>query len=109
MRRKWHLLEIASLAVAIGLSMPGASGMREDELLCEEALARLDECCTAEDLANVSCVFHQGCMGDDPSPPELSPSDSRCIREASCEELFFRGVCAGLRDNQPSSELQVCP
>ncbi|MCU0691054.1 MAG: hypothetical protein MUF54_06610 [Polyangiaceae bacterium] len=54
---KWHLLEALCLAVAAYVSVTGANGFREDELVCEEALAPLEDCCGPVQLARVPCSY----------------------------------------------------
>lgn len=110
-RASWHFVEAFSLALAAYLSVTGANGMREDELLCEEALARLEDCCPPEDLANVSCTYDSGCMSES-TYPQIGPKDARCIRDRTCEDLFARGLCERLGNGhgigEPYPDLQVC-
>ena len=59
--------------------------IRKDEFLCEEAHARLTECCPNFPAGEGYCSFSEGCGNT--SYPALSPEESNCIRTASCEKL----------------------
>jgi hypothetical protein len=95
------------------VSVTGANGFREDELVCEEALARLEDCCGSEQLARVSCTYHMGCMHSS-TYPLIGPEESECIREATCQDLCARGVCERLgegarRSGGEYADLGGCP
>ncbi len=66
--------------------------IRKDEFLCEEAHARLVECCPEVPKESNYCSFNDGC--GQTSYPALSPDESDCIRTASCEKLRNSGACA---------------
>ena len=67
---------------------------REDELLCEEALVRLAECCEQAALRELNCDHNDSC-GTTVST-DLSPEESECIRERSCASLREQGTCESL-------------
>ena len=81
-----------------------------DELDCEEAVSHLQGCCPGFDSNSISCVHKDGCNA---SLPDITQSQSACIRATSCEQLAAAGVC-GLPSTQASppglaSVIQVCP
>jgi len=84
-----RLLKAAAL-VAVWATTLGA--IRKDEFLCEEAHARLVECCPGFSTNASYCSFSEGCGST--SYPALSPEESNCIRGASCESLRDSGICA---------------
>ena len=112
LRSYWHAVEAMALAMAVYLTTTHAGGMRKDEILCEEALARLGDCCPQESLASVRCTFFHGCMGHDESYPDIGPEDADCIRNASCDQLVSSGLCERIGGTPPAGELypdwQVC-
>lgn len=66
--------------------------MERDELQCEEAVARILDCCHLADLPGVECEHPQdGCVD---VVPEFDIAQSRCVRDATCGELEARGICA---------------
>lgn len=73
---------------------------REDEFDCEEAVARLEECCPGVSTRTISCTYIAGgaCVG--PTFPTLSVEDSQCIVARSCEDLQS-GVCARISTLRP--------
>lgn len=64
-------------------------------LSCEEAAAALDECCPDFNPQWVSCVEATTACGAHHTP-ELSLQQSRCIREASCEDLRRSHACENI-------------
>jgi hypothetical protein len=71
----------------------GGCAMERGELQCEEAVARILDCCHLADLPGVECRhFQDSCDGV--VLPELDLAESRCVRDATCGELEARGVCA---------------
>ena len=81
------------LLLVLGLRLAvSCNGFREDEVACEQAVARLKDCCPAFDPAKISCTFANAtdCNGDDvhqDTLPELSVPLSHCLERASCERL----------------------
>lgn len=76
-----------------------AGGMREDELLCEEAAARLVDCCPDFDPSALECVYSSGCGST--QYPAIPVAESECILERSCSELAARGICARAQNAKP--------
>lgn len=81
-----------ALVVAVSLS---CGDIREGEMLCEEAVSRLDECCPEIDPRRLNCVYQDGCGTE--LRPIFSVAASDCIRDSSCEALQSKGICAGLK------------
>jgi hypothetical protein len=78
------------VVVWLTLGVGQRAGFREDELECEEAAAHLSACCNA--ALDLSCTFVDDSC--DSIYPDLSPSESRCIRDLSCSEIRARGLCS---------------
>jgi hypothetical protein len=77
------------VAAALGAGLFCGS-IREDELDCEEAVARLRSCCPGFSPDAVDCRYREGCG---PVYPQISTADSDCIRATACETLVATGVC----------------
>jgi hypothetical protein len=104
MRRS--ILLIAFCACFLGGSI------ERDEFLCEEAHARLLECCPGFTRKESTwCKHEYGC--DSASDPALSESESTCIRESSCNALVANHVCerANVRTEREgdAAPQAVCP
>jgi hypothetical protein len=92
------IFRFAPLAILLTFSstLVRGAGFREDEVVCEEAVAHIVDCCPDFDLegpegVSVSCTYDES--GCDARLPDLSADESACIRELSCDELKERGIC----------------
>jgi hypothetical protein len=65
--------------------------IREDEVWCEAAVARLHDCCAGIEPQRFSCVHSSGC--NDNTVPTLSQRASQCIVDRSCDALVANGIC----------------
>jgi hypothetical protein len=86
-----------------------------DVIACEDALARLKECCPAFDTTRVTCHHHYelyvgDCSGSDGTSggcgdcypftdkqeqePAIDFTEALCIQNESCDALVAGGVCA---------------
>jgi len=84
------------------------SNIEVSELYCEEAVARLQECCGELGTAPFACVYRAavysepGCgesvLLDPGVDPDIDASVSRCLQRTSCEAMVARGICAAARD-----------
>ncbi len=90
-----------------------ASGLREDDLKCEEAVAHLNDCCPNFDLSKISCSYKSGCGSTQYA--ELGIEDSVCIQNKDCKTLIAEGICTRvltlgerLEDGGPPSTAPVC-
>jgi hypothetical protein len=76
----------ALLAVALAFC-----GLTEDAVLCEEAAARLSQCCPGFSPNQLRCempTFPVGCAEVD-----VQTDESRCIMGRTCEDLRGDGTC----------------
>jgi hypothetical protein len=100
------------LGLAIAGGIPAAHGFRQDEVECEEALARLEECCPGFDASLVRCDYLESC--EDTTYPSITPSESQCLRDLSCDVIRQKRACDAIAargsgsDGTHSPEL-VCP
>lgn len=92
-----HRLIVLSLTA---LFMCGA--VRQDEFLCEEAHARLVECCPGFHTEPGYCTYSDGC--GDTTYPALTSDESECVRRASCEALRSGGLCTKLAERKPFTD-----
>lgn len=114
-RRFGDALRAALLFIAVAGGIPAAQGFRQDEVECEEATLRLDECCPGFDPKKVDCTFVPGC--DNATYPSLTSTESECILAKGCDDLRARHVCERLLSRQTgapadastSSAGEVCP
>jgi hypothetical protein len=105
--RRWRSGFTVSLFVLVILGCSG-SGIREDELACESAVAYLQQCCDGYSGANIDCTY-QGETGCSPAVyPEITVSQSACFRGESCEELQTTGLCTRVAA-VPMGTAPVCP
>lgn len=92
-RRPLPALLTLVAGATVALATCGAS-LRRDEFLCEEAHAKLKECCpsfTTHDLDY--CIYEVGC-GTPGKLPALTDEESNCVRRSTCDRLKLDGVCA---------------
>ena len=75
---------------ALAVLQPPAHGFRSDKVECEEAVARLQKCCTSDELAAINCTYDTGCGA---TTPDISVSESRCLRELSCRQIDQAEIC----------------
>ena len=73
---------------------------REDVIQCEEAIARLQQCCPGFDGSRVLCNYYYsldksscGPTTTDTVHPALNLGESRCVLDTTCEDLVGREVC----------------
>jgi hypothetical protein len=97
------------------MGVPATQCLRPDEVDCEEAVAHMLDCCPAFDRSAVQCVYNDVCGI---SYPDLTPAESECILDESCEELVANKICDRVRtrsadagDPETRSGLggKVCP
>jgi hypothetical protein len=75
------------------------NNFRPDVIECEDALSRLETCCPGFDAAPVLCNFYYdksgGCgpVETNSVKPAFDESESRCIRDRSCDALVREKVC----------------
>jgi len=91
------------MLLACGSSTTDDDNFREDVLDCENAVARLSDCCPGFRSRQVECLYHfheeesSGCgessASRDEITPALSTAESDCIHSTSCAALQATGVC----------------
>jgi hypothetical protein len=92
-----------------GLGLPHAGCYSNealaDQVDCEEAVARLEECCGPIG-SELGCANDGGeaCSGG--MRPDLDTAQSVCLRELSCNEIRARGMCEAVRT--PETREEVC-
>lgn len=82
---------VVLLTVLLAGAVVCCVGIREDELLCEEAAAHLASCCPGFDVSSLSCSYNSGCGST--TYPALSIPGSQCINGESCATLVATDVC----------------
>lgn len=90
--RSRPLAVAAVVAVVLAVS---CGEIRESEMLCEEAVSRVDECCPETDPRRFNCIHQTGCGRE--LYPVFSTAASDCLRDRPCDVLRERGICDGLR------------
>ncbi len=90
--------------VLVGVALSCGS-VREDELLCEEAVSLLEDCCASLDPRRLNCEYQTSCASS--NVPVVTERAADCIRARSCADLRTRGTCETLvrfsKDPYPSS------
>jgi len=104
-RRKPHersgrAVPILLLAVGVLVLTSGwLAGFREDELECEQAVAKLVECCPDFSTNVIECNYATGCGST--TYPALSIDQSQCIGDLSCSEIVANKICERARFVDP--------
>jgi hypothetical protein len=84
-----------ALPILVVLVLFACSGnLREDEQVCEEALAHLVHCCPDLDPMQVRCDYEPGGCGGGGHMPDIDEDESQCLRAHSCTDLNASGTCA---------------
>jgi hypothetical protein len=89
---KRAVVGIGRTAIVVAIIGLSCGEIREDEMDCEEAEARLAVCCPQLDTSHLSCVYehspHSCNEGNyDLDRPDFTIAASNCIRTRKCEEL----------------------
>lgn len=100
--------------VAIGLRsfVFSCNNLRQDELDCEQAVVRLAQCCPGLQAREISCYYSAGSCEESDTLPDIDITESRCIRERSCEALSAAGICQRATEKATSfypRSVSVCP
>jgi hypothetical protein len=85
---RWRRGFTVSLVVG---TLIACSCIRQDEFLCENAVAHLVQCCPGFNANAVNCQYDQGCL--ETTYPEVDESQSECILGESCGALRANAVC----------------
>lgn len=91
LRSRWF--RVLALGFLCGFSLARCSAIAEDEVLCEEAVAKLRECCGQRVGNDILCYrdASNGCSRA--RVPQISSSKSLCLLRNSCEQLRAGGSC----------------
>jgi hypothetical protein len=87
-----RLRRIVLVTVLLAGAVVCCAGIREDEVLCEEAAAHLSSCCPGFDATSLACTYNSGCGTT--TYPALSIKASQCINGESCARLVGSDVCS---------------
>jgi hypothetical protein len=80
-----------TVALVVGLLL-ACGGIRQDEFICENAVAHLADCCPGFSPSTIECHYDTSCLGT--TYPELDETQGECILSESCAALGANGVCA---------------
>jgi hypothetical protein len=82
---------LISLTLAFGAlsTLTAESGIRKDELRCEEAKKHLQECCGFD--SHLDCHYYEGGCDEQPTYPQLAVEQSECILSKDCSDLAVHG------------------
>ena len=102
------------VALLVGIAL-SCGEITEEEMVCEESVARLEVCCPEIDPRRINCVHAQSCNAE--LVPVLTSKASACLADTSCADLKSRGSCERIRDlsfepyqfqSRPAIEAEVC-
>lgn len=85
-----HRLWRGLLATVALVTLTGGFGIERDEFQCEQAVARLVDCCPGFDAGSIVCSAG-GCGQQ--RYPDLTVHGAECIIGASCADLQSSGAC----------------
>lgn len=108
---------LAFVCFACAIGDNNSTNFREDVLLCEEAVAHLEDCCP-----ELGAVYPEACQYRDDGCNDgrnvaLDLKASRCLRQKSCADLVESRDCDRARDllsatspvdSGPSQAAEVC-
>ncbi len=110
MFRSWSGPRVLAAVVALILACSNGKDeqdddqFREDVIVCEEAVARLEHCCPGFDVRSIECRYRyahrEGCgtTTTERTEPAFTKAESACVRAASCEDLVAKGACTRASD-----------
>lgn len=87
--------KVSVLLVVIGVIgvVLSCGQIAEDELVCEEAVSKLQDCCRGFDARRLPCVRSEGGCKTSDTRPALSVRASQCILDKQCSAVVSEGVC----------------
>jgi hypothetical protein len=105
---------ILTSAFAVGRARGFESNIQASELFCEEAVARLEQCC-GQLGGRFQCVFREpewsepGCgesvLLDPGVSPDIDMEESECLRRMSCDAMIARGTCSAAHEEEAGGAL----
>jgi hypothetical protein len=81
----WTILVLASLA---------CGGFHKSEIVCEEAVVKIAECCPRVEIRLVNCDHDETCTRT--HVPDVDEALAACVKRKDCRALDAEGVCAGI-------------
>jgi len=91
--------------LVIAVVVLSSGEINRDEYLCEEAHAKLKQCCGAAFATETSFCTLGAC-----SSPSLGASTSECILGLTCEEIVKNEICRRvMRRDETGVPEGVCP
>ena len=80
----------------MAISFIAGAAIDIEEIACEEASAKLIECCDDFELRARSCNadFGSGCGEPDSDVPWIRKHETQCILQRKCSQLEAEGICA---------------
>ena len=114
--RPWRQTLLRAAGFAWILVPLTCSGIHDDELRCEEAVAHLQGCCPNFRATKINCQDTTSC-GNTTARPQLTLDQSNCILDRSCDDLnkdvSGQGPTCGRADtataNVMTGTLSLCP
>ena len=99
-----------ALASALLVAAIGLRCVRRDELFCENAVSRLEQCCSGFHPDQSYCSYSEGCGT---VYPTITEDDSKCIVGMSCADIVAAGICERASGAVPPTGSQpgtdLCP
>jgi len=107
-KRRFYWLHPLILVALLKISV---SCIADDEFLCEEAIARLEECCPTLTRSKIDCSSEwRACNGLKCDPhftsTTLTVQESNCILDKQCDALRT-GTCPAI-EQATTKETVVC-
>lgn len=95
-----------------GLVKLAVSCIADDEFLCDEATAHLEECCPELNPAPIDCDRDfKTCSGFKCNPhftsTEINANASNCLLDKECDRIRASNICARLSDPSQTSAAEV--
>jgi hypothetical protein len=97
LRRRRPIGSYLVFGLLTGVFLARCHDISNDEFLCEEAVAKLMECCgkSHPDVAALDCTYRASNGGCSPTRPNIAHATSICLLNHRCEELQQFGTCNG--------------
>lgn len=100
----------AAVSATLLLAAFAVRCMRPDEFKCENAVARLDQCCSGFRVERSYCTYYSDCGI---VYPTISEKDATCIVDAPCATIVANGICERAmnapRPTESSPPAELCP
>lgn len=86
------------MAVVLGVValVLSCGDLRKDETYCEEAVARLVDCCRPLVKVQFECDYRNAGCGGLGAQPDLIEDAARCVLDRACDDITSKGKCDSL-------------